>query len=651
MLMIIQLMRKIGLVVEDGGICQGIAMMALQAYLQGHDEYKYFSERLKKIKKKGPNDNYERDDPRDWMDIQAFLQGIALYHLPDSYPVFSSDKPIFQFNIEEIAAVAQSKLTKERGGIRQVSSFSGLYIDDEIDKYLQSYQQALEERLTQVNRKESPCALLLGCYGHAIMLAYDVHHSCWYLQNNDERYEYKKADLTSVISRVKRSFHRYFKSDPLILSTTVISLGDAFSEANKIYSIWSNNPAWKQIHSITKEKAITVGKGGGWLYMAANLGDLNLVKELIEEGADVNAVTEEKNYTPLFVAAQNGYLEVVKTLLEKEADVNAVTEKNFTPLHIAAQGGYLEVVKTLLEKGADVGAVTDEGSTSLYLAAFHGRVEVVKTLIEKGADINAVTNIDATALHAAAQNGNIDIVKILLEKGADVNTAMDGNITPLYISKQNGHSEVINALLEKETKIGVVTNIYATPLFVATQNNHVEIDQYQKTKCALSTKYEDEDHEVQNLAAHNSCELTGKVGNALHLQVKLETNVHTPKQTCALQIQNESPANFSDTTTNIAPKHSATLDEKNKFTFLGEIWKLICNFFLKCYTILKISTALDQTPKSKQPGSVTHNCIKSVSDHSPGKNRTNYVYHLFEDHSINQAVDTVDKQNLQVRPQ
>lgn len=414
-----ELMRKIGLEVSDEGMCLGLAMMALQAYLQGHNEYKYYSERLDKIKEWGSNLEWEKVE---WTNIQAYLQGIALYQSAHAYPaLFPTNKAISQYNIVETATVAQSKIIEDRGGIRQVSSFSGLYHDVDIAEYLQSYQQTLEER-AQVNLKESSCALLLGCYGHAIMLAYNIDHSRWYLQDYDRRYEHNKADLASVIDDVKFAFRRCFKRGPLILSTTVISLGDTFSEANEIYSLWSRSTTWKQIHRITKEKAETVGKGGGWLYMAAALGDINLVKELLDKRADVDAATESRNYTPLFIAAQNDHVEVVKLLLEKGANVNAVTTLNFTPLHVAAEYGNLNVVKALLDKGADVDAVAKDGYTPLYLAAFDGRADTVKLLLEKNADINAMTDQGVTAF------------------------------------------------------------------FGAVQNNHVEIDQYQKTKCALSTR-------------------------------------------------------------------------------------------------------------------------------------------------------------------
>jgi ankyrin repeat protein len=57
------------------------------------------------------------------------------------------------------------------------------------------------------------------------------------------------------------------------------------------------------------------------------------------------------------LAAGEGHLEIVKLLLEHGADVNAKTAYE-TALHLAAEKGHLEIVKFLLEHGADVNAKT-----------------------------------------------------------------------------------------------------------------------------------------------------------------------------------------------------------------------------------------------------------------------------------------------------
>ena len=52
--------------------------------------------------------------------------------------------------------------------------------------------------------------------------------------------------------------------------------------------------------------------------------------------------------TPLYVAAQNGHLDIVKALLEAGADRNQAMNSGATPLFIAAEKGHLDVVEMLL---------------------------------------------------------------------------------------------------------------------------------------------------------------------------------------------------------------------------------------------------------------------------------------------------------------
>ena len=61
------------------------------------------------------------------------------------------------------------------------------------------------------------------------------------------------------------------------------------------------------------------------------------------------------------LAANNGHIEVVKLLLENGADVTIATESGITPLNSASGGGHVEVVKLLLEKGADLTIAIEEG--------------------------------------------------------------------------------------------------------------------------------------------------------------------------------------------------------------------------------------------------------------------------------------------------
>ncbi|CAK9064156.1 unnamed protein product [Durusdinium trenchii] len=97
-------------------------------------------------------------------------------------------------------------------------------------------------------------------------------------------------------------------------------------------------------------------------------------------------------------AAEHGDLEVVRLLLEAGADKNATTTDWSTALMRAAELGHLEVVRLLLKAGAD-------GATALIDAAEYDQLEVVRLLLEAGADKNAATIAGETALMGAAKYG------------------------------------------------------------------------------------------------------------------------------------------------------------------------------------------------------------------------------------------------------
>jgi ankyrin repeat protein len=111
------------------------------------------------------------------------------------------------------------------------------------------------------------------------------------------------------------------------------------------------------------------------LHGAAWGGDLEEVKQLIAEGADVN-YRDAANETPLHGAAAWGRAEVVRFLIESGAHVNMPGTTQLTPLHWAAGWGNLETVKVLLLSGADVRAKNEFGETAEQLALQRNRTEI-----------------------------------------------------------------------------------------------------------------------------------------------------------------------------------------------------------------------------------------------------------------------------------
>ena len=111
------------------------------------------------------------------------------------------------------------------------------------------------------------------------------------------------------------------------------------------------------------------------LHFAAMGGHVDAARALLEAGADPNAMSRHRfvKVRPLHTATaldiSSGDPEIVRVLLEHGADVNGRSDEGgFTPLHNASGSGAAELVRILLEHGADPNATTDDGRTSADLA-------------------------------------------------------------------------------------------------------------------------------------------------------------------------------------------------------------------------------------------------------------------------------------------
>lgn len=97
---------------------------------------------------------------------------------------------------------------------------------------------------------------------------------------------------------------------------------------------------------------------------AADEGDVEEVRRLVEErGVDVN-ICNETGATALHRAAGHGQVEVLEFLMGHGARLNATDSDNWTALHVACSVGSLDAVKVLLRHHANVELVTDNGETA-----------------------------------------------------------------------------------------------------------------------------------------------------------------------------------------------------------------------------------------------------------------------------------------------
>ena len=166
---------------------------------------------------------------------------------------------------------------------------------------------------------------------------------------------------------------------------------------------------------------------------------------------DVNDAANVDGMTVLHFAVQNGDTEVVKFLVEHGADIKAQdTVLSRSAIHFAAENGNLDCVKYLAEHGADLEDRDVYGATALHYAAKSNKLDVVKYLVSRKMDYTAKDVRGWSAMHYAACGGSIDVVKYLLAKGLNINEQNKSGRTPLFFAGQN--HELRKFMLSKGAK-------------------------------------------------------------------------------------------------------------------------------------------------------------------------------------------------------
>lgn len=213
------------------------------------------------------------------------------------------------------------------------------------------------------------------------------------------------------------------------------------------------------------------------LIRAIKISDPDRVRTLMYAHVDVN----EKNYagiTPLTVAAEKGNMEIIKMLVEDgKADVNDKSSYGVTPIISASAAGQGEVIEYLVSKGANVTVKDDMGKTPLLYAVHFDQPKAIESLIKfDNAAINLPDNSGNAPLIYAAQEGLLNNVKALLTYGADVNYRNPvSGLSALAAAAAEGHTQVIRALVKNgKADINLPDQSGRTPIFYAAEQNQTE---------------------------------------------------------------------------------------------------------------------------------------------------------------------------------
>jgi ankyrin repeat protein len=193
---------------------------------------------------------------------------------------------------------------------------------------------------------------------------------------------------------------------------------------------------------------------------ASIAGNVELVRLLLELGADVNASDYDRGWTPLLYAEHNGHIDVTEVLVGAGAYIDWRGEKDGrSVLDWAIERDDVASIRRLVGLGATIRKVDGQYWTPLHMACIGGHTRAVRALLELGADVDATGGgsweedgfSGHTALHIICERGFAETARALIERGADAAARDEDGNTPLELAVRNGNTETA-AVVEEAVK-------------------------------------------------------------------------------------------------------------------------------------------------------------------------------------------------------
>lgn len=217
-------------------------------------------------------------------------------------------------------------------------------------------------------------------------------------------------------------------------------------------------------------------EGSSALTLALKNNRRDLAKFLIEKGINVNLIELTRGYadevfskSAFIIATEQNDIEMMELLLKKGAKISYQKGCDESPLMVASEKNNLDAVLFLIEKGANVNERVGEYQTPLINAACYDAVAAIKILIEKGADIEAKSD-SKTALLWALDLGLEKTALFLINEGANVNIKDKNGFTALHYAAKSNLKNIVKLLISKGLDINYKNSMGDTPLHLSDLN-------------------------------------------------------------------------------------------------------------------------------------------------------------------------------------
>ncbi|RWS23761.1 hypothetical protein B4U80_02997 [Leptotrombidium deliense] len=281
------------------------------------------------------------------------------------------------------------------------------------------------------------------------------------------------------------------------------------------------------------------------LLYVSKIGELSVVKRLIDEGVDINTKDKDGN-SAIHLATEANHVEVLKFLLQNDADINVVNDDGNSALHVAILSLSLECVELLLEEQIKVNRFNNQKKSELmcamqldFVEPFKEKTEkIIELLINNGnidlktETVDSVIEFDGSnylfyaiecrnffafqkliekditlcdtknkfqnyPIHEAVTQNQLNMTKLLISKSRKyIDIKGDKGFTPLHNAVNFVAFRTIEYLIEQNADVNQQTSYGLTPLFMATTSyrdccmNAITVCKY-TLSLKIATKFEE----------------------------------------------------------------------------------------------------------------------------------------------------------------
>lgn len=256
--------------------------------------------------------------------------------------------------------------------------------------------------------------------------------------------------------------------------TTASTTADAPKQPRK------TKPASAQVHASSQANVTpeSVASQCQRLQSAIKSGDIQTVKQLIDQNPHLVAEADKSDVAPVFEAVSSGQSAIAELLVQSGASTTYQDKSGSTALHLAITGGHISLAEALIRSGTPVNQADHEGVTPLMLAARKGHPSIAQLLIDNKATVEQTNNQGKTSLAIAAEHGHTKIIELLISEGASVNRSDNRGETPLMLACVKNHPNVVELLLPNlpdRAAIDIGDHSGSPPLFFAVEGRNIKI--------------------------------------------------------------------------------------------------------------------------------------------------------------------------------